>query len=428
MKITSDTKSKFPPGAILWHNKQQTFTKLLNFTTMKKLILILFMALFALGVSTTYGQLNPRAVTCLTADALHPIAGNPYDYTIDVPTPTPGTAWTTLQYNWFVTQDPAFMANGALTSNISPDGGPLFDRTGGSAYNVAYPGQPTSPTIELTWKSFAYNPAQPVFVGILVTGVNGVPCTINNIKIYQILPQHAFTLDIDNLTDAGVNHTPGDSITGANYGDNLDVCISNIVSATFDAANLEVDYDFGADTLYYEVVAANWYDRWQLSVQITGVARDSNQTAKIDWAYAPVTRPIGNYNALSWTLVVTSADNSTPYTCPDLIAPQNGTGAVGPAGESIIVRVILDHGNQFDGIYDLPINLAVNGVLAVNDGSGNYVPGNPLIVGDIHFTTGGTPPACPWFDMFANDISLQTLKARPNINAVTPTPFLPIGN
>lgn len=399
---------------------------------MKKLILIVFMAVIAIGFSTSaYGQLNPQAVECLSADALHPIAGQPYDYEITVPTPPgpTGTAWTSLHYNWFVTQNPAyFIQNGALLPPAAiepPTGGELMEWTGGSQYNVLYNGAGTTNTINLTWKAFAYDPAEPVFVAILVTGENGVPCAMNNLKVYKIEPLHAFTLDIDNLTEAGANHTPGDSVTHVNYGDNLDVCISDVQGAVYDPIENAIDYDYGIDTIYFEVVAANWYDRWEIGVEISGLISDSAQTAQIDWAYAPIARPIV-YNTLLWNVVTAAGSTNGAYESAILVQPQNGTNAVGPGGESVVVRVIVEHGTQWDGVYDNPINVAVNGIMAHQDAGGVWVVGAWDVEGDIHWTDDGAG-LCPWFDMYANDVSLQTLKARPNVLPVNPTPFLDQG-
>ena len=385
---------------------------------MKKQLLILILAIFAIGFSSTvFGQIAPQPVTCLTPDHLHPVPGQPYTYEVTVPNVTDPT------FTWFVTQNQNFIQivggvpqlNYTVALGAEPQiGGPLMDA--GTGYATPPVGS-TNNSIEITWKSFAYNPLEPVFVVVQAIGDNGL-CTPNNLKVYRIEPLFAFTLDIDNLDDYGVNHTP------LAYGDEFQECISDIQSAIYNVADDAVDYDFGSDTLFFEVVAANWYDRWQLGVQIAGI--DANQTAQIDWAYAPVApRPAGYLAGLTWNIVIGSATNSTPHTSGTLVAPQNGTSAVDELGESIIIRVIVDHGTQYEGITDLPITLAVNGVLAPDDGTGNYVVGNPLLVGDIHTTAGGTPSECPWYDGYVNDVSNQTIMRRPQINSNSGTPVVP---
>lgn len=389
----------------------------------KQLFFILLLSVILIGgfSSSAYAQLDPRAVTCLTSDHLHPVPGQPYTYEVSVPnvnTPT---------FTWFVTQNPQFIQivggipqlNYTVPLGAQPQtGGFIMDAGAGYA---TPPNGSANNTLDITWKSFAYNPAQPVFLVVQAVGDNGV-CSPNNLKVWKIEPLFAFTLDIDNLDDYGVNHT------ATAYGDNFQECISDIQSATYDPTAPEgIIYDFGSDTLYYEVVAANWYDRWQLSVQINGLASANGQTAQIDWANAPAApRPAGYLSGLTWNVVVASATNATTHTSSVLVAPQNGTGAVDDEGESIIIRVIVDHNNLYEGIADEPITLAVDGVLAINDGTGNYVVGDPLVVGDIHTEAGGSPSACPWYDGFENDESLQTIMRRPDIQPVTPAdPFLP---
>lgn len=372
---------------------------------MKKQIFILVLAFFA--VTTAFGQLAPRPVTCLTSDALHPIAGTPYTYQIDVPiTPSPGTAWTagSLNYLWFVTQEKQFINAGVLTPTRETAAGTLLATTDGN-YNLA---TSTSNSISLTWKSFVYDPTKPIFIVINAVGNNGV-CIPMNMKVFKIEPLNAFTLDIDNLTELGVQHTP------AVYGDVYSQCISPIVSAVYDPTGTApggVLYDFGQNVLLYEVVAANWSEAWKPSVQLTGI--DAKETVKVEWSKdktftAGVTLMTGSAVG---TAAVT-ADYASPANVP---APAGGV--VGAAGESIFIRVTLDHTNgalNYEGLADQSIKLAVDGVTVPTTGTG---------VGDVHTVAGATLPAqaCPWVDLFVNDFAMQTIKARPTITAAAATP------
>ncbi len=382
----SESTSEF---TLVQNTKNNSIINILNLTAMKTKSFFLTVVMFVLGLTAAYAQLTPQPVTCLTPDALHPIPGNPYDYEIQIPDPNPGTPWTSLHYQWFVTQDQNFMANGILTNNISPDGGPLFNVTGGSAYNVAYNGPGTAPTINLTWKSFDYDPAQPVFVGILVTGVNDVPCTINNLKVFKIEPLHAFTLDIANVQNGTI--VPG-------YGTNVYNCISDIVSATYQAAPEGVVYDFGVDTFYYAVAAANWANSWQLSVQLANVP--AGQTATLEW----------DYN-LSFANAKSIGSGNGTFVAADLVVPQGGVNSVGEDGQTIYLRLIMDHGSTYQGLTDITYELAVNGLLM--DANGNPIADSE----DIHFSS------CLQVDF--DDLAQQTLKARPNITApAMPAPGL----
>jgi len=360
---------------------------------MKKQFFLVVMAVFAVSITSVYGQLAPRAITCLSADALHPIAGTPYTYEVTVPTP-PGTK----TYLWRVTQDQQFIVNKILVATPEIPGTSAFLAAAGANYNV---GTVDGNSISLTWNSFTYDPANPVFVIINVVNDNGT-CSPNNMKVYKIQPINAFTLDIANL-DRNQVLQPG-------YGTNIDRCISDIVSADYDPTAPEgVIYDFGADTLYYEVVAANWSDAWLPSLTITGY--DPEETiAEVVWS---TTSNFATTHAMNLAAGV--------YTSVDNVVPSTGT-TVGAAGESIFIRIIIDHSNganNYEGLTAEQIAVAVDGI--------TLLTATPPL-GDVHHDNGPNTPPCPTpvVDGFANDIAYQTITPRPDVQAVTPTPFLPV--
>ncbi len=360
---------------------------------MKKQLFILIMVLIAISFSTAYGQLAPRPVTCLTADALHPIAGAPYTYEVTVPTPA-----GTKEYTWFVTQDQHFINAGVLTANREITPASAIVAATGTGYNNAATG---TNTVSITWKSFAYNPANPVFVVIQVRNTASTPdaCISQNMKVYKILPQNAFTLDIANLLNGATPNTAGTLVAG--YGVNLDKCIHDIVDAQYDATAPEgVIYDFGTDYMFYEVVAANFSGSWKPSFTLTGV--DAEETVTVEWA---TDKNFTTPHAM--TLAAGIWASADVYTVAD------PSGFVGAAGESLYVRVTLDHSTtvNYEGLADEPVALAVDGLTNLS-----APPADQL--GDVHTVAGGGPPAvCPWVDLFANDIATQTLKPRPTINA-----------
>ena len=366
---------------------------------MKKQLFLMLIAIFAISISSTYAQLTPRAVTCLTADALHPIAGSPYTYQVNVPTP-PGTK----EYLWFVTQDPNFIAAGTLTANRETVPASSLLAATGTGYN-----DPTTGTasLSLTWKSFSYNPAQPVFVVIQVknTSSGTDACLSQNMKVYKIQPLNAFTLDIANQNSA--------QVTQSGYGSNITRCIADIVSSTYvpestpGAGDDGILYDFGQDIMYYEVVAANWSEAWRPSVMLSGV--DPLEHVKVEWS-----------NDAAWTTPITMTDaGGGLYTTTGTVTPASGT-FVGSAGQSIFIRVTLKHSDgvnpSYMGLTDETVVLAVDGITVPTVGTG---------VGDVHYQAGGTPSSCPWIDGFANDIASQTLKARPDVVSNTGLPVLP---
>jgi len=394
---------------------------------MKKQILVLAFLLAGLAnVNLSFGQaLVPRKVTCLTADALHPIAGNPFTYQIDVPaTPAGGAPWTSLKYLWYVTQNQDFITFNTVTGlpELTPNAdrqtalGSLLKTTDAN-YNLA---TSTSNSISLTWKSFYYDTNAPIFVVISVTGNNG-QCDPSNLKVFKIEPQNAFTVDIDNLQVDGSASTPpvytAGVLTSGLYGDLYEQCISPIKSAKYNTSTKAVDYDFGQNIMMYEVVAANWYTSWRPSFTLTGV--DPKETVTVEYS-TDRTFPAGKV-----VLMTASAAHSTStatvltYTTTASITASAAatTGFVDDKGESIYVRVTLDHSNgtaaSYEGLADEKIALAVDGLTNL------AVAGKE--VGDVHTTAGTTLPAqaCPWVDGFANDIAYQTLKGRPTITSST---------
>jgi hypothetical protein len=362
---------------------------------MKKQLLTLIVAIFAITFTTAYGQVTcpvprPVDVTCLPNDALHPMAGTPYTYTVDVPTP-PGTK----AYTWFVTQDVNFITAGVLTANRETNPGLHI-----AAAGVGYNNPPASNTLSITWKSFVYDAANPVFVVIEVKPTTG--CTAsNNLKVYKIMPINAFTLDIANIG--------ADKHTVSPYETNIDRCLSKVVGSMYDPADDKVKMDFGADTLYYVVTAANFSTSWKPSLKVNAI--DPLETiTSVEW-FRPTDVTFGTPEAMPLAAGIYTATN------PVLVLDPSGT--VGSAGECIVIRAIVDHtngANMYEGLADETVTIAV-------DGKTQLALATPL--GDIHFSsTIGIGSECGQVDGFDNDIATQILKARPAINAVTPTPFL----
>lgn len=372
---------------------------------MKKQLLTLIVAIFAITFTTAYGQVTcpvprPVDITCLPNDALHPVAGHPYDYIVSVPTPI-----GTKEYTWFVTQDPAFIAAGILTANRETPIPSLHIAATGTGYNNPATG---SPTLSITWKYFVPDPALPVFVVINVKNTASTPdaCVSQNMKVFKILPVNAFTLDIANVNKLGVSQSYTDSITR---------CIHDIVSANYSATAPEgVVYDFGADTLYYVVTAANFSTSWKPSVQLTGVNAQEAITA-VQWA-----RP----NDFAFATPHAMPLAAGIYTSTDPVAVLDPSGAVGATGECILIRVAIDHTNgalQYQGLTDENIYLAVDGITDLA-----ATPPTP----DVHYSSTLPVPNsnCGLADGFLFDYAKQTLKPRPDITApAMPAPgFLPV--
>ena len=376
---------------------------------MKKQIFILVFALCAISFSNTYGQMTPRPFTCLQGDALHPIAGNPYSYSVSVPLP-PGDKI----YRWMVTQDQTFITNKVLVATPEVVGASAFLASLNSGtYNTATTkklGSAASDAISFTWKSFTYDDQNPVFVIVNVVNADGT-CSPNNMKVYRIEPINAFTLDIANIDQAGT--------TLAYDADNTE-CISEIVASQYNVTSGNVDYDFGADTIYYEVTAANWTTSWNLSVRLTGV--NAEETVSVKWATdLAFGSPQTMLNTILAPTIYTSATNVVPT-----YAANTANGTVGSAGESIFIRVILDHSVgtlNYEGLTNETIVLAI-------DGKTQLAAAVADRLGDVHYANGqlsaGPPIVCktPVADGYTYDIATQIIAPRPAINtpAAMPAP------
>jgi hypothetical protein len=391
-----------------FQNKQFNFSKQFDFkqlklTKMKKQLYSLILTLFVLSVfsSAAFAQLTPRPIECLPADHLHPIAGQPYNYTITVPTP-PGAKTV----RWMATQSTTFITGDAVVAVPEIAGVSDVLANAGVNYN-----NPTTDlfTMSLTWKYFAYDPTAPVFVIVNVVNADGT-CSPNNLKVWKIMPINAFTLDIDNrLQDNSALHT------GSVYGDEYQRCRDLISSAYYDPNTVNdpdddgVVYDFGSDTLYFEVVSANWSGAWKPSLQVSGYAALQTIT-RVDWS-----------NTSDFTTPNTTTLVGTDYVADGLVIPNaaNGgaNGSVGSAGQSIIVRVIIAHNNH-EGIVADVIVTRVDGQLYFIDDPTITPPFTYTAAGvyDVHYANGtGTPCAPLVEDGFTNDLATQTLLPRPNV-------------
>ena len=326
---------------------------------MKKHFIIL--NLLILVVATASAQVVPRGFVgeVLVGSPLSPVPGQEYTYQVGI-TPPDGNTFT-----WYVTQNFDF-----LEARDDVQFRELIDGDFLASGNIdATTGIGSAEILNLTWKSFEYNAEQPIFVVIYVVNADGT-CSSENLRVFMVEPLHAFTLDIANLDN------PGD------YGANIEVCIDDIASALYNPATQEVDYDYGENILVYEVVAANWYDYWDLEVTFAGL--QEGQEVVIEWAYDAAFT-----NAVPMTLT------EGVYTSVTSIHPGGNLdpgGSVGPDGESIFIRAIIAH-NDFEGTAAVQYTLAVNGVM----------PGGE----DLSHETGEP-------DQF-HDIALQTINARVGI-------------
>jgi hypothetical protein len=318
---------------------------------MKAKLLLLIVMIFA-GMNITYGQ------TC-TPGPLTPDAGTPYVYKVTIGNPPFNGA--TGNFTWYVTTNVDLLS----TTGVVPSPGEII-ATG--TYNAPAVGQDQ---IEITWTAQAIVNAatNPYYLVVKFAGNNGV-CDAMNMKVWEIKPINKFLLAIHPMGGAGGNGT---------------YCAADVSSAIVTpGASPTVNYQYGTNVIYARITAKNYTGDWTPSFRIDGL--DAVQSiAAVTWstdslfATSHTTTLAGN--------VATSSDNAT--------AAYDGSA-------KIYVKIEVDN-NSFETLADLPITVAVDGVITVGATSLN----------DVISETD-----CNQEVPFGKSVN-QTIKARPTI---TPDP------
>ena len=306
------------------------FLQTLNFKIMKKQIIILAIFVLAFFASTTVSfaqDINYIPATacapitllpCATSDALHPIPGTTYTYSVTV---NPGV--TTGDVKWFVynaTANGTLITGGSIAAAVT-----AAEANGGASqfllaadiakYNVAN----TSGSITASWQSFDGTANQI----LLVAYVQGEGGCSDNIEVFRIEPIFAFTLDIAGLM-------PNGTVPAGNANE----CVSPVQSAIYNGTALAMDY--GDNYVFYTVTAANFVHSWLPAFSIVANNTQSPLAlGDITWAYPAQA-----------ILNAAGAATGTWNAATDPVLAQAAGGAVGAGGECIVVRVHIDHGNN----------------------------------------------------------------------------------
>lgn len=355
---------------------------------------ILFLALFTLALilagTKSYGQVSTTIdadhldavptfcatyvpLTCGAGDALNPLPGVSYAYTI--------TTTSAGRLHWFVTDDASIVTTqGAIAAAIEPaDGTSPYILTADAAYNAP---ASTSLTVNITWKSFDGAANNVILV---VYNTDAANCT-DNMEVYRIEPKYSFSLDIAGIADAGT--TGGAAVTD---------CVNPIQTATYDGTTQTLTVDYGTDYVFFSVNAANWMTSWMPSF---GVTTDGTSTATFDgWAYPADAATTGAWKPATDPVLATQYSN-------------NDNGFIDEA--CIVVRVKVDHATTTENLTAETINLTVNGEM-VDPADGTTYSGYP----DMDAPASGTD--C------INDLTTDNvdyvITPRPTVAESTPTPF-----
>lgn len=366
---------------------------------MKKqiLLLVFFVLASVAGITSSFGQALPGTAPVplagCTDDALHPMPGKSYTYDV---------LGTGNAFTWWATKDPNFIKLDASTPPVPVNNlaTKLIVTTGqleaaGTNYGaVADP----STSVDITWSPQILAKTALTTVGtksptfVVVQAEDAATCT-NNLKVYQLDPVIAFTVDILNVNQLKVP---------TSYGTNVQTCFSKVAGATYNETSGTVDYDYGTNVLYYEVVAANFTDFWTASFKVGGL--QTGQTALIEWTYDKAL-PDGatGYTALP---LVTGNGSTQDVSATAQVEVDDATTTT-TAGVSIYLRVTVNNG-KYEGIALTPISVLVNG----EDAEGNEDKDNATCL---------VPAAGSNFE----DSASQDLTPRPTITTnTTATPNL----
>ena len=347
---------------------------------MKHLILLILVT--GMVATSAYAQLSnavtrtaPQPVSCVN-DPLHPIAGKPYDYQA-ILNPTGGTTY------WYATKSTTFVTAGAKTAVEIPSDGVTI-MTGAVNYRTLGSGAASPNTTTVTWTSAGIKgvdaTTNPLF---MVLEYKGPTCS-NNMKVYQILPKNAFTVDILNL-----KNTDKSALA---YGATDAQCYADIASAKFVAPNMV--YDYGVNTMYFEVVAANFTKAFTPSFKLSGLKKGQSALVELttDKTFATGLTALG---------AAQNAVTGTPLNFAGVAVNADATVTDLSKGVSVYVRVTITNG-LYEGLTDDAITLAVE---AVNDSA------EP----DIDNATCAAPAST------YEDVATQTLNMRPTVTSVPAT-------
>ena len=338
----------------------QTF----NFFIMKKQILFLAFFVLALmgGTLNSFGQAldasssqvpllscaDPSA-TGFVPQPLHPFAGVPYTYSMSSTGATPA-----LSYTWWATKNPNFIpseGNNNIGDMLDVAAGELIAK--GSTYGVTTLVTPgPANTVSITWSpdilaatdyqgdvtaAGTIAAPSPTFVVGYAKGDN---CA-DNIQVFEIAPLPNFVLAVLPID-------PADNSTRLPWGDDTgaaDLCVDEVQSATYDNINKEITMDYGTNTFYFEVGAANFVKDWTPTFQIgTGLA--STQTAVLT-VFETLADATGSGTAIWTSNSVAATGMNANITGAAAMPALTATNASDIAnGVSVYVKVVIDNNTQ----------------------------------------------------------------------------------
>lgn len=317
------------------------------------------LALIFAGTNNVFGQaLDPRTtpdvidpLNCSgTANFLHPVAGLPYTYQMD------GTSGDedVLTWTWFATKNPVFISAAPVATDapvLSSDSlqvgvaGELLDATNG-----VYGESSSTDNVSITWSpeilaNTVYQ-TNPTFVVGYGKGVN---CA-DNIQVYEINPIMSFTIDIANIDATG---------TTLDWEETTEQCVDVVQSAEYNTTSHELTMDYGKDTLYFEITAANFVKNWTPTFDLISGLTDV-QTAELGLATSYANAVAGTFitgATTSWDETNVGIGNGW---ATGVALTANDPNDVA-AGVSVFLRVIITN-DTYESLTDNIFELAVDAI------------------------------------------------------------------
>jgi hypothetical protein len=317
MKILTNTKSEFPPWARLWQIKKTSIHLILNFTTMKKhIILLLALTVFA-GILKTNAQCTGTEIT--------PAPGIEYDY----PATISGPGYSgTGQYDWYVTQNvnvidiPSIIA--LPNAFFTVDGSTPYHNTGTGVNHILITWEPAS-TGQTFYLVLRYRENNSTTDPL---------CSAENIRVWEIVPINSFLLAL----------APGlDGFTCA-----VDATGAVVTPGTPSTVTLT----YGNNSLYYAANASGILGDWRPWVRIPDLQATQSYVS-VDWTYDMT--GAGGWQAFSGLI----PNGSTQ----DLQAAGDATVTDATNGTPILIRVVINN-NNWQTLADQVVNVAIDGYLA----------------------------------------------------------------
>ncbi len=258
---------------------------------MKKIVL-----LFAAVVLTAFSA----KIFAQDGSGTAPSIGSVHQYYVNGTYGNPASGETN-NYTWWISTSPSDLTQRtSLTSH--------FNVTDGAGYDTQTLGSANGNGIEIEWTGNA-DVDQIYYLVVQETDGTGMACS--NLKAIAIQPVNNFAIQFIALNQAG------------SADNNPERCAPDIaISAT----GATIDYNYGTDTVYYQINASGAYTAWSFD----NVWINSEGDADVTYEYQIGS---GNWNAIT-----------TPTTSSAINVPASTNGL-----ETVTVRVAVDNNSLSDG-------------------------------------------------------------------------------